>query len=594
LLYSPAEVSVIEEFEPVDGGDGRVCRGTSTSDNSDTYYMLYKQIASLEDCKTLCTHAAVCTGIEYGSTSKRCEVWTQPVGTTKALDGYTCLRKKTCHTVAPGDGDTCYDAVTWAMQDGIYANPEWYDGLSTDSSFEDFQNLFHAWGEHDCPSACDPVAPVVEPGNGETGSGETATTTTTTTVPDACTAALSVVAVDPWSSYTCGQRIAWHESPSGGSKSHEQARAQIGLEYTACEPCWPWPKYKAAGDSYRSKKRGIAIQNHKLVAAMATLREAVSWGYAWTYNADTAWPQGGPSLAEWKQYGVEFLPMVWGEHQLPDAETLAQPSGMKALLGFNEPNFPDQANLSPERAAALWPRVEELARQLGVDTLVSPALNFNAYHPIDWLHRFLEVCSGCRVDAIAFHSYTCHGKYLQDHINLYRTLGKPLWLTEFACSEQGSEDRLSAQGQMAYMREAVPLLEQDPDIATYAWFSYFEDEWGYAIANGKNADAGLVNADGSLSELGELYATFASTMPEDIPEVVAPPAPAPTPAPTPAPCHTAQPGEQCYDDISWAKSSGVLEHPDWYPGLSADSSLAEFQAQLHSTGANSGACSAPC
>ena len=51
-----------------------------------------------------------------------------------------------------------------------------------------------------------------------------------------------------------------------------------------------------------------------------------------------------------------------------------------------------------------------------------------------------------------------------------KLLRRPLWLTEFACSEASSKERLPAEGQMAYMREAIPLLEQDESIEMYAWF----------------------------------------------------------------------------------------------------------------------------
>ena len=37
-------------------------------------------------------------------------------------------------------------------------------------------------------------------------------------------------------------------------------------------------------------------------------------------------------------------------------------------------------------------------------------------------------------------------------------------------------------------------------------------------------------------------------------------------------------GESCYDEAKWAKTDGVFAHKSWYPGLTADSSIAEFQA----------------
>ena len=39
--------------------------------------------------------------------------------------------------------EDCYDAVEWARTSGIYSNPEWYHGLTAQSSFEDFQNYFY-------------------------------------------------------------------------------------------------------------------------------------------------------------------------------------------------------------------------------------------------------------------------------------------------------------------------------------------------------------------------------------------------------------------------------------------------------------------
>jgi len=293
----------------------------------------------------------------------------------------------------------------------------------------------------------------------------------------------------------------------------EDANAKIALDFPECEPCWPWEKYKDPKDAAVSSKRGIAIENKKLVQqSLTSLASAVSWGYGWHYKASTG--LGGISLdvSAWAAAGIHWLPMVWDGAGLQFAETevstLGWGSDRKALLGFNEPNFADQANMSPEQAAALWPRVEQLAAYHGIEKIVSPAVAFHDTNQgVDWLGRFLELCAGCKVDAIAFHSYTCYGRFLKDHIDLYRSFGKPLWLTEFACAEGGdlNTGRLSAEGQMTYMREAIPMLERDPDVEMYAWFSYFEDEWLHSSTPG---DAGLVHADGSLSQLGELYTSF--------------------------------------------------------------------------------------
>ena len=46
-------------------------------------------------------------------------------------------------------------------------------------------------------------------------------------------------------------------------------------------------------------------------------------------------------------------------------------------------------------------------------------------------------------------------------------------------------------------------------ISRYAWFSYFTNEWSYGITN-PNPDAGLVNWNGALSELGRVYVSLGS------------------------------------------------------------------------------------
>jgi len=57
-------------------------------------------------------------------------------------------------------------------------------------------------------------------------------------------------------------------------------------------------------------------------------------------------------------------------------------------------------------------------------------------------------------------------------------------------------------------------------------------------------------------------------------------------------CYTAwEPGE-CNKHVTWAKEHGIYEHPEWYPGLRAKSSFADFQEHLFRNGHAS--CPEPC
>merc|ERR1712060_274229 len=54
-------------------------------------------------------------------------------------------------------GDTCFMHVRWAMQTGVVVHPEWYHGLSVESSFEEFQKLLRRNSRHNCPKPCPTV-----------------------------------------------------------------------------------------------------------------------------------------------------------------------------------------------------------------------------------------------------------------------------------------------------------------------------------------------------------------------------------------------------------------------------------------------------
>jgi len=46
-------------------------------------------------------------------------------------------------------------------------------------------------------------------------------------------------------------------------------------------------------------------------------------------------------------------------------------------------------------------------------------------------------------------------------------------------------------------------------------------------------------------------------------------------------CETTSPGSECWENAQWAMSTGIKEHAKWYKGLSADSSMEDFQNHIH-------------
>lgn len=234
-------------------------------------------------------------------------------------------------------------------------------------------------------------------------------------------------------------------------------------------------------------KRGFARTGLDIQELQA-LSPSVSWTYNWRLSP-------GPS---YRSSAMDFMPMVH------DGQINNSPNSgpYDALLGFNEPDIDSQAHLNPWEAANMWPQVEQVAQNMGVQTLVSPAMCGDIGKGTSWMGSFLNACQNCRIDAIAIHSYWCTLDGLRSLVDSYRHFGKKIWLTEFACADQNFD--VSMNGQIRFMKEVVPWLEQEDIIEKYAWFSYFTNEWRYGITN-PNPDAGLVHQNGDLSPLGRVY-----------------------------------------------------------------------------------------
>jgi hypothetical protein len=100
------------------------------------------------------------------------------------------------------------------------------------------------------------------------------------------------------------------------------------------------------------------------------------------------------------------------------------------------------------------------------------------------------------------HWYACSGSALTSYLQQFEsTYTQPLWLTEFACTDS-SGNPLSEPQQEAYMKTALALLEADPRVFRYAWFT------GRSTTS---PSIDLLGADGTLTPLGEIYVGYPQT-----------------------------------------------------------------------------------
>lgn len=259
---------------------------------------------------------------------------------------------------------------------------------------------------------------------------------------------------------------------------------------------------ESAWTATKSVKRGVAYD----VASPADL-SALSTGVNWWYNWS---PKPHDRLAAYdyaSQYNVDFVPMVWNAN-LDDGQLklylLAHP-GIRYLLVINEPNLVDQANMTPQAAAQLWPRLEQISAQTGVK-LVGPAMNWGTMtgygDPVAWLDAFYAAYASAhegrdpQIDYLAFHWYDYGLSSMLDRLSRY---GKPFWVTEFA-NWHTLDDGLqidSLEKQKQQMAEMVAMLERRSDVFRYAWFT------GRMTPDPHFSS--LLDAEGRLTELGQHY-----------------------------------------------------------------------------------------
>ena len=245
----------------------------------------------------------------------------------------------------------------------------------------------------------------------------------------------------------------------------------------------------------RAAKKGLGLATNKPGWTQKLVEARVAWSYSW-----------GPDVPYDQPAGIEFVPMIWGSrHSNQDSLFRRLAAEFKegkftALLGFNEPDGKDQANISVATALAAWPKLESVGARLG-----SPA----GVHPdVPWMADFMKAAKKdkLRVDFVTIHWYGGAGQaadFLSYVARIHRLYNKPVWITEFCPADWGASaehpSRYSPQQIAQFMKTVVPALKRLPYVERFAWFS--ADKSSAKLGNGA-----LFEDDGTLTELGRIYA----------------------------------------------------------------------------------------
>jgi hypothetical protein len=250
-----------------------------------------------------------------------------------------------------------------------------------------------------------------------------------------------------------------------------------------------------------SAKRGIAYD----LASPADLK-ALSPGVTWWYDWGTA-PNAKVPADYRTRYRMDYYPMLWnGDFNATSTVAFlkAHPT-IRYLLVLNEPNVGGQAWLTPQQAAALWPRYEAVAARAKVK-IVGPQITWGTMpgyaDPVAWLDAFYAAYKGAhggrapRIDYLGFHWYDYGLAGQLDRLTKYK---KPFWVTEFANwhSQQDGAQITTLAEQEKQMTAMVATLEQRSDVFRYAWFT--------GRISPDPHFSSLLGSPGHLTKLGQLY-----------------------------------------------------------------------------------------
>jgi hypothetical protein len=210
----------------------------------------------------------------------------------------------------------------------------------------------------------------------------------------------------------------------------------------------------------------------------------LGWFYDWNIGQNST-----PDL--------EYVPIRQNRHW-PGLGQNWKSKGSIHLLGFNEPDRPDQANMKVDDAIAAWPILLATGLRLG-----SPAPSDGG---LGWLYDFMDKADAAnlRVDFVAVHYYRAvndpkdakgaAAQYYRFLKEIHDRVKRPLWVTEWNNGANWTKaPKPTPAQQKEAIREMIQMLDETPFVERYALFNWVEDV------------RQIKNKDGSLTPAGEVY-----------------------------------------------------------------------------------------
>jgi len=194
----------------------------------------------------------------------------------------------------------------------------------------------------------------------------------------------------------------------------------------------------------------------------------------------------------------------------PDLAQNWRTRGANTLLGYNEPDHADQANMAVGDAIWSWPELLGTGLRVG-----SPAVTDGGRS--SWLYPFMQQADadGLRVDFVAVHYYWCFNpadpngaaNQLYNFLKAtYDQVKRPLWVTEWnnGANWTGCGDPNFAQ-QQAAVAAMIQMIDNTPWVERYSLYNWVEDVRRVKWDDGSLTSAGVTYRD-QYSPIGHVQA----------------------------------------------------------------------------------------
>ncbi len=243
-------------------------------------------------------------------------------------------------------------------------------------------------------------------------------------------------------------------------------------------------------------KFGITKKGLGLATDMGENLDLEALGLGWYYN----WSEFESPAANYAN--TEFVPMMWKETDRNAAENRISAlvdRGFKYVLTFNEPEYPDQCNMSVDD-------VFEVYKGCQNDNILISAPTTALWPQVstDWFQPFIarvDQTPNMDYDFIAIHCYPeDYGGvgmaewFIENVIDYtWEHYHKPIWITEFSTHGQWVT-ATGENGTKEFWEAVMPMLDEREYVVRYAGFDFDDDAvglWRYAT--------------GALTPAGEVY-----------------------------------------------------------------------------------------